>query len=224
MKKVLISVMAIALVAALVGVGTFAWFSDTETSAANTFTAGTLNMKIADNNEGWNDGLPVTASWVSPAGLLPGDTFDTGLIRLQNVGSADIPYLFTNYYGYDYVGADLGSAIEVVEYWEDIPGYGPVQNIGGLQQLELSIGDGVAPLTLRELVEGYWPGDTTPDVDYCTGSGYDTTPGPAIIKGGTYSTYLKLHFMETAGNEFQGASCSFSVAFEGVQDNAAQKH
>jgi spore coat-associated protein N len=42
-KKILISVMTLALVAGMVG-GAFAAFSDVETSEGNTFTAGTLDM------------------------------------------------------------------------------------------------------------------------------------------------------------------------------------
>jgi spore coat-associated protein N len=45
MKKILISLMMIAMVGALVGGGVFAYFSDTETTPA-TFTAGTLNLKV----------------------------------------------------------------------------------------------------------------------------------------------------------------------------------
>ena len=48
MKTILMSVMAIAIVVGLVGVGTFAYFSDTETSTGNTFTAGTLDLAVGD--------------------------------------------------------------------------------------------------------------------------------------------------------------------------------
>ena len=43
-KKILFSLMTIALVGALVSGGIFAYFSDIETSTGNTFTAGTLNL------------------------------------------------------------------------------------------------------------------------------------------------------------------------------------
>ena len=43
MKKVFMSVMVIALAVGLVGGGAGAWFSDTEESTGNTFTAGTLD-------------------------------------------------------------------------------------------------------------------------------------------------------------------------------------
>jgi predicted ribosomally synthesized peptide with SipW-like signal peptide len=43
-RKILIALLGVLLVAALVGAGTLAQFSDTETSTGNTFTAGTLNL------------------------------------------------------------------------------------------------------------------------------------------------------------------------------------
>ena len=53
MKKILIAVMAIALVAGLTG-GAFAYFSDTETSTAEQATAGTVELKV-DAGE-WSSG------------------------------------------------------------------------------------------------------------------------------------------------------------------------
>lgn len=214
--------MAVALCVGMIG-SAFAYFSDVETSQGNTFTAGTLAMRIADNNEGWFDGAPVSASWQSPSNWAPGETITTGIIRLENVGTIDIKYLFTTYYNYSFTGADLASVIEVVEYWEYIPGYGWNDNIQPLQNLWSLVGNLAKPLTLKELIDASWVGDAT-ELDYCTGSGYDTTPGPAIIVGGIYQTYLKLRFMETADNTYQGASCSFDIEYEGVQNNVAQKH
>ena len=219
--KIGMAFLALTLCLAVVGAG-FAYFSDTETSLGNTFTAGTLNMQIADSDEGWNDGSPVHASWTSPAGWAPGETITTGVISLRNVGSMDINYLFTTFYNYTYTGASLADVIQVVEYWEYIPGYDWIQNIGGTQQLETLVGDKSAPLTLKELIDAYWSGDTS-WMDYCTGSGYDQTPGPAIIVGGTYQALLKLKFSETAGDAYQGATCSFDIQFYAAQDTS-QNH
>ena len=52
-REALISVMCIALVAMTAGAGTLAYFSDTETSTGNSFTAGTLDLKV-DWNESYN--------------------------------------------------------------------------------------------------------------------------------------------------------------------------
>jgi len=46
MKKILYSVSAIVVVAALVAVGTGAFYGDTETSTGNTFTAGAIELKV----------------------------------------------------------------------------------------------------------------------------------------------------------------------------------
>lgn len=45
-KKILASLVAIALMSTALGIGAYATFSDTETSLNNTFTAGTLDLKI----------------------------------------------------------------------------------------------------------------------------------------------------------------------------------
>jgi spore coat-associated protein N len=45
MRKILIATLALALVATLAGLGTFAWFSDTET-VVGTFTTGTIRLKV----------------------------------------------------------------------------------------------------------------------------------------------------------------------------------
>ena len=50
MKRIAVSVMALGLVLALAGAGTFAYFSDTETSTGNTFSAGTLDLTLNENN------------------------------------------------------------------------------------------------------------------------------------------------------------------------------
>ena len=47
MRKILVSLMIIALVCALIGGGVYAVFSDTETSTSNTFAAGTLDLDIS---------------------------------------------------------------------------------------------------------------------------------------------------------------------------------
>jgi len=81
MKKILISLMTIAMVGALVGGGVFAYFSDVETSTGNTFTAGTLNLTdiisgtcsvpskvtVTEQGDGLNDNVVFTT-------LAPGDS------------------------------------------------------------------------------------------------------------------------------------------------------
>ena len=76
MKKILISLMAIALVIGLVGAGTMAYFNDTETSSGNTFTAGTLNLTAVGGSP-----MPFAV-----ANMKPGDS-GSGTVTLTNAGT-----------------------------------------------------------------------------------------------------------------------------------------
>jgi len=78
MKKILISLAIIGVVAAI-GVGaTVAYFSDTETSTGNTFTAGTLDLNL--------DGANINVVKFTVGDVKPGDS-GTGYWTLKNVGS-----------------------------------------------------------------------------------------------------------------------------------------
>ena len=79
-KRILISLSVIGAVAALVIGGTIAYFSDTETSTGNTFTAGTLNLKVGDND-------PTTWNF-QVENIKPGDSGSKEVV-LQNTGSID---------------------------------------------------------------------------------------------------------------------------------------
>jgi predicted ribosomally synthesized peptide with SipW-like signal peptide len=79
MNKILVSLMTIALVSILVGGGIYAAFSDIETSTGNTFTAGTLNLKVGDND-------PATASIVV-SNVKPADTANAANWLIKNTGS-----------------------------------------------------------------------------------------------------------------------------------------
>ena len=85
MKKLLLSMLATFLVIGLVGAGTYAWFQDTETSTGNTFTAGTMDLKVSDWDEGFGDG--VSATWTM-SNMEPGVTTVGPLsVNLQNSGT-----------------------------------------------------------------------------------------------------------------------------------------
>ena len=93
-RKILVSVMVIALAGALVGGGIYAYFSDTEASMGNTFTAGTLNLVPSTSGTGPAGKYTVTAGGDGVNGkvvfttLAPGDS---GSItwELENDGNLD---------------------------------------------------------------------------------------------------------------------------------------
>ena len=81
MKKILGLTIAALLVMALVGGGTWAYFSDVETSSANIFSAGTLDLNI--------DGDNVNVNMLTLSDIEPGDTDagSPGTCELKNIGS-----------------------------------------------------------------------------------------------------------------------------------------
>jgi len=89
-KQILLSILTIGIVAAFLSAGTFAYFSDIETSTGNTFTVGIgPDLMIRDQDESWQNGVPVTATWTA-TDMKPGNlfVFCIPFIGLANVGSA----------------------------------------------------------------------------------------------------------------------------------------
>jgi spore coat-associated protein N len=83
MKKILLSLLTIALVSAVAVGATRAYFSDTETSAGNTITAGTLDLKV-----GGQDGPAV--AHVTQTNIVPAAPWTTQRgqgFHLTNAGS-----------------------------------------------------------------------------------------------------------------------------------------
>ena len=81
-KKILISLSVIAVVAAVVVGATTAYFSDVETSTGNTLTAGTIDLAVNDMN-------PFHGTVVTIKDVKPSKEIADRLVRLQNVGTND---------------------------------------------------------------------------------------------------------------------------------------
>lgn len=94
MKKILALGLIAILVMALVGGGTWAYFSDVETSSNNLLTAGTLNLGLA-NTSGGESGGSITATWTSPAGWKPGDNI-SGILYVKNSGTINMNTVTVN--------------------------------------------------------------------------------------------------------------------------------
>lgn len=87
MRKTYVSLLVIGLAAVLVGAGSFAYFSDTESSVGNTFTAGTLDLEVMNGAGAWINGTNVDLGWSEACNnLKPGDTrgFD---VPVRNIGT-----------------------------------------------------------------------------------------------------------------------------------------
>ena len=141
------SLMAFALVIGMLGTGAFAYFSDTETSSGNTFTAGTLDLKVYDPdadefvdddelgniNDYWNELVN---------NLKPGDS-DTIIIPVKNAGTipgtADIH--IKDVVNYENGQNDAEAAVDLST--GDLDG-----ELGGVIQVQILYGDGVNPPVL----------------------------------------------------------------------------
>lgn len=77
-KKIAMLLIGATLAVALVGGGVYAYFSDTESSTGNSFTAGTLDLRLNDN----------VAKSISFSNVKPGDS-GVDNFKLNNVGNVN---------------------------------------------------------------------------------------------------------------------------------------
>jgi len=214
-KKVLSSLMVMGLSAAMIGGATFAWFTDSATNTANTFTAGTL--KIAVNG---HEVESYTYNFSVDGKLQPGDIVTKtsagakgkSEIVIENTGNLDLA-LFNRLELTDSVddGVNLADALYFTDYsmeflnWDESP-YRPA----GDYQVDNFItdekfkdgpsGDAVkatagadGKLSLSEFANNNW--------DIAGGWDIDSLKPGSKIK----LTY-QIKFNEGAGNEYQGKS------------------
>jgi predicted ribosomally synthesized peptide with SipW-like signal peptide len=81
MKKIVGLSLALIMLIGLVGVGTFAYFTDSEISSGNQLVAGTLDL-TTNNSDGVSQTLYAT-------NMSPGATVGPSTIRLRNAGTTD---------------------------------------------------------------------------------------------------------------------------------------
>jgi spore coat-associated protein N len=80
-KKILAGIVVVGILALAIGWGTYSYFSDTETSSGNTFSAGTLDLKV----DGKDDPL---GAYFSVSDVKPGDSGSKDIV-LSNAGTLD---------------------------------------------------------------------------------------------------------------------------------------
>ena len=217
----LVSVLAIALVATVIGMGTTAYFSETE-AAPISVTAGTVNLKLRKPGGSWSDGL----TYNLPTNWAPGDKY-TVVVELQNVGNTGMENLFVtgdNLYGSP--DKTLSDVIHItdVSYTDRGPG-GTTQitvHPAGGTYYETVFGDKSNPFTLRELANGLTNGDK---MGFCWGtSGLhgDYLPAngaPIDLTTIDYQTFtIEFTFDVNAGNSYQGKSAGFDLVFKGTDE------
>ena len=214
-KIIFASIFVIGMLALAMGYGTYSYFTSTKTSTGNVFTTGTLNLQLADNDEGWGNG--VTATWASPSGWAPGDNV-TSSIYLRNTGSvaAEAVYAYWN----NLVDNDgLSDVIEVT--WLSDSTWMDHNSIDAFREKFDANND--SKLSLAELVYGrsHWNSTSTPYPNqarfYADFEENYTTPVLQANQGNVFEIKMTYHFMETAGNEYQGKSATFDLTLSAWQ-------
>ena len=81
--RIMMSMLVIALAAALVGGATMAWFTDQADIGGNEFKAGRLTIDVADRNKNTTFNLGEIGK------MEPGDITDEATIRIRNTGNID---------------------------------------------------------------------------------------------------------------------------------------
>lgn len=199
-RKIATSFLSIAMVLTIVGAGTYAFFTGTATSSANTFAAGSLDLDVDDNDQPVSQN--VTGSIVG-ANMVPGGTPSTGFVSLHNSGTVDIAEIEmtttvteTADPGND---SNLGDAINVT-VMSGTDNTCTTNQVNHTGTLATQFG-GTSPLTLSEL----------------NGQTFDAFPG--ITAGGADRYICMTAQMDSgAGNVYQGDALSVDFLFTGNQD------
>ena len=211
MKKILVSLSIIGVVAVIAVGSTVAYFRDVETSTGNTFSAGTLDLQIRDQNNPWGNG--VTGTW-SATDMKPGDeySFDVPFVWLRNVGSINADHLeITCDYSIDEndclepetncenIPDDMAKEMIITrcEYYQDgVWSVNCLTNLNPKWRIEDQDGDN--KITFYDLKN-----DKLDDL---------TPPNP-------WTTFeMSVKFSELAGNDFQGDTFDLTMIFTLNQD------
>ena len=202
-KRALISsTLAILMCVAMLIGTTFAWFTDTASTAVNKIQAGNLEIELQmkDNNGNWVNAEGKTLGWVAKDGRAqdqilwePGCTYKLPTLKITNKGNLALQFkiLVNNISG----DMDLLNALEFTctyAPFNEAMAYEPV-TIQGSDIADLPFELPGEPNVASNAEEFGITGSMLPD------SGYDDTYEANVA----YYT-IEAHMKEEAGNEYQG--------------------
>ena len=204
MKRILIAIMSIVLVAGLTG-GAFAYFSDTETTNSSTFAAGTLDLDYAGGDDLGTAYFALTnkapgesgnaSQTIKNSGSLPGE-LDITISAITNTESTGT----TEYEGLG--SGELGANATLALYVDvDESGTWTTGDIG---------------LDANGTYYSYSAGDA--DLQYDTFNTYDSASWDNVYNGlmaaGAQDAVVALWAIDgSVGNTIQGDSASFTITF-----------
>ncbi len=209
-KKILLSLSVIGLVTTIAIGGTMAYFSDTEISNSNTFTAGELNLDIGGSESG------VIAWSIDP--MAPGAS-ESGTITLTNHGNLAA----------DHVEADFTVNVNNANAPDEID--------GGSDDVDISDSMDVTAMTYAgsdllaqtsqsvffnsdlETADTEGNDDGTIQLDELSGVNLDDLTSAPAADGGTENFIMTVELQSGTGNGNQGDSVNLDVLFTLNQDS-----
>jgi predicted ribosomally synthesized peptide with SipW-like signal peptide len=234
MKKIVFSVLAVAMCIAMMS-SAFAYFTDVETSTGNTMQAGTMDIQIGDNNEDYRNGS-VTATFTSPAGWAPGQTFETDPVYLKNTGTIPIRYIFGLIYNLveaDGTTADpessLGEAMDIANHIRLVSYLEKSANAADFAEETFETANANAYLSywslaqdgsisLADLIAATPAGESQKTGLWFFDGGNDPA-NPPLPVGGVAQIKFKFELMPDTSNAYQGDIATFSMKFIAAQTN-----
>ena len=181
MKKILLSLSAIAIVGVIAVSATTALFSDTETSTGNTISAGTLDLKVDDNDLSGS-------ALITVANAVPGGSdFVTG--NVSNAGS---------------IPGTLSLAVTQTSN-DDISSNEPEA-----ASTDTTLGAG-EPGELCDAMQVQVEYGTTLVYPFGSLSGISSLSLGTLSAGASETYKLSYQIPDTIGNEIQSDSCGFTI-------------
>lgn len=214
MKKIIGLVIGIAVVVALVGTGTWALFSDTETSEGNQMTAGVIDLEVDCAGDttfsAQDDPLPKIFEYLPENDIKPGDDGEVTLSLHLKTGSnnADLWMQVLNIVNDGGLNPEPEQVAEAAATVDD--------DIASEILVKLWIDDNADPGTPGDNI--YQEGeevlhDGTLDGLTSAGDSGKLTVKDAAVASTTYYVGWSWELPDTVGNEHQGDYCTFDVKF-----------
>lgn len=215
-KKILLSLSVIAAVATIAVGGTIAYFSDTETSTNNTFSAGTIDIAVNGENP-WTSNEEYEIKDMKPGQV------DYSNFTIKNVGSNPVNVEKT--VSLKQTGQENGiNEPECLQYggtWDGDSCEGtftPVNNIEDVVNYDLS----VKVYTSADESKVYWEQVLYKVDGPATDVTIEDINNKAVMLGmipvgGHMNVIESYHMDEDAGNEYQSDAMTFDITLTGTQ-------
>ena len=197
-RALLLSALSLLMCVSMLIGSTFAWFTDSVTSAGNIIKSGTLDVEMY-----WADGteVPESANWedASEGAIFNYDLWEPGYVEVRHIKIANEGTLALKYQLKIMANGEVSDLSDVIDvYYLD-----PAQQIANRTALTEDIKLG----TLTEVL-----------------AGLDTTASGKLAANTADTVTLALKMQESAGNEYQGKSIGsdFSVILMATQLTAEE--